>query len=403
MRPLEGIKVIEMTHMLSGPTAGLLLADLGADVVKLEKTDGGEDTRRMVPPSMAGESASFMVINRGKRGLALNIKSADGLAILKQMLSQADILLENYRLGTLEKLGLSYEELYNINPRLIYCQITGFGITGPYAERPGLDLITQGMSGLMSVTGEGPGRAPIKAGGPLSDISAGHIAVSGILAAYIQRLKTGKGQHVDTSLLEAAIVHTYWISSTAFATGHTPVATGSAHAIATPYQALATKDGYVNVGCATQGLWERLLKVLGDEHLATDKRFQDNPSRHIHRQELILRLGEIFSLRKTTHWVDALSKGGVPCGPVLSITDMHRDPQVLERKMVIKVQHSILGEMDAIGCPVKLSGSDSPSSYGAPILGEHSIEVLTSYGIQKNEIAKLVESGVVLQGDATAK
>jgi len=396
MRPLDGLKVLELSHMLSAPSAGLLLADLGADVVKLEKVDGGEDTRRLVPPTIAGESASFMILNRGKRGLALDIKSPAGKDAFMKMLGGADVLLENYRPGTMQKLGFGYEALHARYPSLIYCQISGFGATGPYADLPGLDLIAQGMSGLMSVTGEGPGRPPVKAGGPISDVSAGHLAVAGILAAYIQRLKTGRGQLVDTSLLDAAIVHTYWISAMAFATRTTPEALGSAHAMAVPYQALPTSDGHVNVGCSTQPVWLRLMKVLRDPALENDARYRDNPGRKAHAAELIAQLSAVFATRTTAQWVEALRAGGIPCGPVLSIPAMHRDPHVLAREMVIQVEHPIAGTVDAIGCPIKMSESAPPGRGAAPLLGEHSAAVLRDYGFEPAEIDALVRSGVVV-------
>ena len=251
MGPLQGMKVIELAHVMAGPVAGLMLADMGAEVIKVEKPTG-DDVRGSVPPEIAGESASFLMVNRNKRGIVLNLKDPDGVAVLKHMLTTADVVIENYRKSTMERLGLGYEDLRQANPGLIYASISGFGRTGPYAERGGFDLIAQGMSGLMSITGEGPGRPPVKVGAPVSDITAGILLAMGISAAYAQRLQTGQGQVVDTSLFEAAITHTYWQSAIAFATGDDPQPMGSAHPLNAPYQAFQTADGWINIGAATQ-------------------------------------------------------------------------------------------------------------------------------------------------------
>lgn len=397
MKPLEGMKVIELAHLMAGPTAGLLLADMGADVIKIEKPKGGDDTRKLVPPTVGGEPASFMILNRGKRGVALDIKSPRGKAALMRLLKDADALIENFRPGTMDKLGLSYRVLSQHNPKLIYCQITGFGNNGPYSERAGLDLIAQAMSGLMSLTGEGAGRPPVKAGVPVADVTAGILAATGILAAYVRQLKTGKGDYVDTSLLEASIVHTYWSSAIAFATGIAPEPMGSAHPIAAPYQALPTTDGWVTIGCATQSLWIRLLDVIGDPQLTADPRFVDNAARMGNLQALGERLSSIFIHRSTVEWMSLLDDAGVPCGPVLNITQMQRDPQVLHRKMVMEVDHLIAGRMQALGCPIKFSGISIASERGAPVLGQHTAEVLGEYGFSKEEIEDLQIAGSAAQ------
>ena len=308
--PLAGLKVIELAHIMAGPVCGQLLADMGADVIKVEKVPGGDDTRRMVPPQIDGESAAFMILNRNKRGAAINMKSAAGKAVLLKMLGEADVVIENFRVGTMERLGLGYDSLHRTEPGLIYCQITGFGRSGPYADRAGFDLIAQGMSGLMSVTGEGPGHPPIKAGVPVGDISAGMLAAMGILAAYIHRLKTGEGQLVDTSLLEASIVNTAWVSAIFFATGISPGALGSAHPLAAPYQALPTRDGWVNVGAANQANWLRLVEVIEQPELAADPRFVDNSARMQNLPALIEILTQSFSQRDTADWLARLAGRG---------------------------------------------------------------------------------------------
>ena len=398
MAPLQGMRVVELAHMMAGPTAGLLLSDMGADVLKVEKVQGGDDTRRLVPPAINGEPASFMILNRGKRGIALDLKSAEGKEVLMRLLKDADALIENYRPGTMEKLGFGYEVLKRHNPKLIYCQITGFGNTGPYAERAGLDLIAQGMSGLMSLTGEGPGRPPVKAGVPIADVSAGILAAAGVLAAYVHQLKTGQGQYVDTSLLEASIVHTYWASAIAFATGASGTPMGSAHPLAAPYQALQTQDGWVNIGCSTQALWTRLLPVLDDSKLASDERFRDNAARMGNLQLLIERLSPIFRRRTTDEWLALLDDAGVPCGPVLSVAQMLEHPQVLARGMVVEVDHAVAGKISAVGCPIKFSLAPEPPTQGAPTLGQHSATLLREAGYSQAEIDGLVERGVIRAG-----
>ena len=329
--PLSGLKVIELAHIMAGPVCGQFLADMGADVIKVEKVPGGDDTRRMVPPEIDGESAAFMILNRNKRGTAINLKTDAGKAVLQKMLASADVVIENYRPGTMQRLGMGYETLRERNRGLIYCQITGFGVTGPYADRAGFDLIGQGISGLMSITGEGAGRPPIKAGVPVGDIGAGMLAAMGILAAYIHRLKTGDGQLVDTSLLEASIINTAWVSAIFLATGISPGALGSAHPLAAPYQAIQTADGWVNIGAANQANWLRLVEVIGKPELAEDARFVDNSDRMQNLPALIDILTESFKQGGTSDWLARLEAAGIPAGPVLSIGDMLKDPQVLAR------------------------------------------------------------------------
>jgi len=327
--PLTGMRVIELAHIMAGPACGLMLADMGADVVKVERIGTGDDSRRFLPPDIEGESAAFMMMNRNKRGIALNLKHEDGKAVLLDLLKDADVVIENYRHDTMARLGLDFETLSDLNPGLIYCEISGFGRTGPYRERGGFDLIAQGMSGLMSITGEGPGRAPVKVGPPVTDITAGILAAMGVSAAYASKLKTGKGQRVDTSLFEAGITHTFWQSAIAFATGVAPEPMGSAHPLNAPYQSIATKDGWVNVGAANQPNWMRLLDVIDAPELAEDDRFATNQQRMAHRAELVDALEAVFVTRSTDDWVGLLNDAGIPAGPLLDVVGMHNDPQAL--------------------------------------------------------------------------
>jgi crotonobetainyl-CoA:carnitine CoA-transferase CaiB-like acyl-CoA transferase len=369
---------------------------MGADVIKVEKAPGGDDTRRMIPPEVDGESAAFMILNRNKRGVAINLKTSAGKAVLQKLLSTADVVIENFRVGTMERLGLGYEDLRAQNPGLIYCQITGFGRTGPYADRAGFDLIAQGIAGLMSVTGEGPGHPPIKAGVPVGDISAGTLAAMGVLAAYIHRLKSGEGQLVDTSLLEASIINTAWVSAIFLATGVSPGALGSAHPMAAPYQAMQTADGWINVGAANQANWLRLVEVVDRPELAEDPRFIDNAGRMQNLSPLIEILTNSFKQHDTAEWLARLEAAGVPAGPVLSIGDMLRDPQVRAREMVLEVDHSRLGRTKTLGSPVKFSTTPTSVRRGAPLLGEHTREILDEYGYSQSEIDALASAGDVI-------
>ena len=392
---LTGIKVIELSHIMAGPVCGMLLADMGADVIKVEKIPGGDDTRRSVPPEINGESAAFMIMNRNKRGVALDLKADAGKAVLKRLVEHSDILIENFRKGTMDKLGLGYEVLAEINPALVYCEVSGFGRTGPYADRGGFDLIAQGMSGLMSITGEGPGRPPVKCGAPLTDITAGILAAMGVLGAYVERLKSGRGQRVDTSLFEAGITHTFWQSAIAFATGESPGAMGSAHPLNAPYQAFATADGWITIGAANQRNWEKLLDVLGAPQLQQDGRFASNDARMRNLSALQESLAEYFSKRGSEDWLQRLEQAGVPAGPILGIAEVHRDPQALARAMVQTVQHPVAGEVQTLGHPVKYSRTPASIRRAAPVYGQHGREVLAEIGYKDSEIDELLAQGVL--------
>ncbi|RMD61253.1 MAG: CoA transferase [Alphaproteobacteria bacterium] len=393
--PLSGCRVIELAHIMAGPVCGLMLADMGADVIKVEKPSG-DDTRHSVPPDINGESAAYMMMNRNKRGVALDLKKREARQVLRRLLRRADVVIENYRKGTMDKLGLGYETLRVENPGLIYVEISGFGRTGPYADRGGFDLITQGMSGLMSITGEAPGRPPVKVGAPVSDITAGILGAMGATAAYAHKLQTGQGQRVDTSLYEAAITHTYWQSAIAFATGVAPGPMGSAHPLNAPYQAFETADGWINVGAANQANWERLAHLIGAPELCADLRFATNADRMRHRLELEAVLNAILRKRTTAEWLDVFEAGGLPAGPVLSITEMHDHPQTLARDMVPELDHPVAGRMQTIGLPVKFSATPGGIRRPAPLLGQHTAEVLAEAGYGPEEIAAMFRCGAAL-------
>jgi len=378
---LEGIRVVELAHIMAGPVAGLMLADLGADVIKVEKLPGGDDTRRMQPPMVGDQSAAFLMMNRNKRGIALDLKTEPGKEALRRLLATADVLIENYRMGTLDKLGFGYDAVHALNPRLVYCSLSGFGRTGPYAARGGFDLVAQGMSGLMGITGEGPGRAPVKVGAPVTDITAGILAAMGILAALQARVRTGEGQMVDTSLFEAGIVQTYWQSAIALATGTSPGPLGSGHPLNAPYQAFATKDGWINVGAANQKSWLKLIECLEAPHLAADPRFATNADRMGNLEALVAALSPLFAVRTTAEWLDLFDRMGMPAGPVLSIQDMLADPQTRARDMVVATDHATLGRVETLGAPVKLSATPASVTRAAPTLGQHTDAILRELGL----------------------
>jgi crotonobetainyl-CoA:carnitine CoA-transferase CaiB-like acyl-CoA transferase len=397
--PLAGMKVVELAHIMAGPVCGLMLADLGADVIKVEKIPGGDDSRRFLPPDMDGESAAYLMMNRNKRGIALNLKTEGGKRVLKKLLTDADAVTENYRHDTMDKLGLGYESLKKVNPGLIYCAISGFGRTGPYAERGGFDLIAQGMSGLMSFTGEGPGRPPCKVGAPVTDITAGILAALGVLGAYTHKLKTGDGQIVDTSLYEAGIIHTYWQSAIALATGIAPGPMGSAHPLNGPYQAFEASDGWFTVGAANQRNWERLLEAMESSELADDPRFKTNIDRMDNLKELEAALAPIFKTRTRSEWLERMEAAGVPGGPVMDVCEMFEDPHAQARDMIPTVHHEKLGDVKTIGLPIKLSETPGKVATGAPLFGQHTAEVLGEYGFAEDEISALVYEGAVALSD----
>jgi crotonobetainyl-CoA:carnitine CoA-transferase CaiB-like acyl-CoA transferase len=393
--PLAGMRVLDLSHVMAGPVCGLMLADMGADVLKVENIDGGDTSRQLRTPAIAGESAAFMMMNRNKRGLAVDLKRPQGQEVLKRLARHADALIENYRKGTMEKLGVGYDVLAKLNPGLIYCEISGFGRSGPLADQGGFDLVAQGMSGIMSITGEGPGRPPVKCGPPITDITAGLIAAMGVAAAYAHKLKTGQGQRVDTSLFEAGIIQTYWQSAIALATGASPGPLGSSHPLSAPYQAFETSDGWITLGASNQKTWLAFLTVLDAPDIAGDARFADNAGRMANLPALVDLLTPHFRRRTTAQWLTLLEKAGVPAGPILSVMEMHAHPQTRARDMVPVVEHAVAGTVEALGLPVKFSATPGGVASGAPTLGQHSRDVLAEAGYNPREIDSLIEAGAI--------
>jgi crotonobetainyl-CoA:carnitine CoA-transferase CaiB-like acyl-CoA transferase len=395
--PLAGLKVLELAQIMAGPSCGALLADLGADVIKVEKVPGGDDTRRYAEPQVNGESAAFMMMNRNKRSIAIDLKTAGGQAVLKRLAGSADVLTENYRKGALDRLGLGFDALHALNPGLIYCSISGYGRSGPAADKGGFDLIAQGVSGLMSITGE-PGGAPVKVGSPVTDLNAGILAALGIVSAYVHRLKTGQGQWVDTSLMEAGIHQTAWQAAIFFATGVSPGPGGSAHVLAAPYQAFPTQDGWINIGGANQSNWERIARLVGAPELIADARFIDNSARMAHRDALAVLLGDHLRQRTTAAWLKDLDAAGIPAGPIHSIADMASDPQTLAREMVVELEHPVAGRTKALGVPLKFSATPGNIRRAAPTFGQHTREILRAHGFGDGEIEAFATAGAVHLG-----
>ena len=379
---------------MAGPFCTMLLGDMGADVIKIEKPDGGDDVRRSGPPFVAGESATFLNIGRNKRSVVIDMKQTEGTEIVRNMARDADILVQNLRPGRLEGFGLGYEDVRAVNPAIVYATITGFGRTGPYKDKPGFDLMAQGYSGIMGVTGH-PGQPPVKVSVPITDLNAGLFTAYGILAAYVNRLKTGKGQHVDSSLMEAGVAYTLWESAIYFTSGRLPGPNGSAHQISAPYQALPTSDGYITVGGANQRNWERLCRAIGRAELITDPRFEVNAGRMANRPALEATLSETLKTQPMAHWLSVLEAVGVPCGPINDIAQVYADPQVIARDMVVEVEHPTAGTIRNVGIPVKFSETPGNIRRPPPRFGEHTEEVLAEFGYTTGEIDTLRDRGIV--------
>ncbi len=393
MKALEGIRVIDFTQAMAAPFGTMNLADMGADVIKIEPPGTGEPTRELSSVTQNGHSATFMTMNRGKRGLTVDLKRPEGVEIVTRLAQSADVFVQNYRPGVAERLGLGYDALRAVNPRLIYCSVSGFGGTGPYAPRGGYDLIAQGMSGIISVTGEEG--APAKSGVPLSDLCAGLFAAYGILCALEHRERTGAGQLVDTSLLEAAMALTVWEATEYWVTGQAPRPLGSAHRLTAPYQALRAADGYFTVGANNDKLFEALCRALERPDLLDDPRFAGRGLRMEHRAALIEALEKTTAGETRAHWLERLARDGVPSGPINSYAEALADPHALARQMVVDLVHPGAGPIKALGIPVKLSETPGAVDRAAPLLGEHTAEILTELGYSHAEQRELQAKGVI--------
>lgn len=395
MLPLSKLKVLDLTQVMAGPFCCQILADMGADVTKVEPPGTGDQARQAMGFKLEGEdTAAFLAVNRNKKSVTLNLKEDEAREIFYRLVSEADALVENFRPGVTKKLGIDYETLKEINPRLIYASISGFGQTGPYAMRAGYDLIAQGMSGVMSVTGE-PGGPPAKCGIPIGDLSAGLFCAFGILTAYIAREETGRGQYIDTSLFEGALALSIWETAELWSTGRIPQPFGSAHRLTAPYQALETSDGYINVGANNQRLWARLCNALGREDLIEDERFTTNDDRMRNRAELVEELEAATKAKTTDEWVEILLEAGFPAGPIYNYKEVFEDPHTAAREMMVEMDHPVEGVVKGLGIPVKLSETPGEIRCAAPLLGEHTEEILAGLGYSEKEMADLRERRVI--------
>ena len=387
---LEGIRVLDVTQVMAGPFCAMQLCDMGADVIKVEPPEG--DSVRRIGVGDGRESAPFNALNRGKRGIVLDLKRPEAQRVFRRLLGTADILVENYRPGVMRGFGLDYASLAPEYPALIYASISGYGQTGPHAARGGFDLVAQGVSGLMSITGE-PGRPPCKVGVPLTDLGAGLYALAAILAALYYRTQTGRGQHIDTSLVEAGVALSVWESAEFFSEGRTPQPLGSAHRMFAPYQAITCADGYITLGTANDRLFNRLCELLERPEWAAEPDYATAALRVRNRASLIARIEAITSPHPRHYWLDRFEREGIPCGPVNDYAQVFDDPQVRARDMVVEVEHPVLGPMKALGSPIKMSETPPDARRRAPLLGEHTLDVLIEAGCTPDEIAGAISSG----------
>lgn len=392
--PLEGVNVVDLTTVMAGPYCCMVLGDMGAEVLKIESFPEGDSARRF-DPKVNGESYCFAVLNRNKKSVALNMKDARGKEAFLKLAAKADIITENFRPGVVRKLGIDYEAISRLNPGVIYASMSGFGQTGPYGRKGGFDIVAQGMSGIMMMTGY-PGGRPAKVGIAMNDIASGVTALYGILGAYISRLKTGKGQYVETSLLEAGLAWTHWESGAYFGSGELPTATGTRHRRSTPYQAYKTRDGYVTVGANNNKLWHNFcVMVCGKAEWLTDPRFVDLPSRLKNIDALEREIEAVFATQPTSHWVEKLDAAEVPGGPVYGYDQILADPHIKARNMVVEIDHPKIGRMKSLGLPLKSSGELLAIRRPAPWLGQHSAEALRAVGYSDPEINAMFDAGVI--------
>ena len=392
--PLFGIRVLEIGNYMAGPFCGMQLADMGADVVKVEDPRGGDLTRRL-DPLVDGESGNFVRLNRSKRSIALDLKQEAGKAVLRRLASQADVIVENLRPGTMRDLGLDPEDLIRENPRLVYASVTGWGLDGPYADRPALDIIVQAKSGLMSVTGE-EGGAPVKIGVSISDLTAGLYATIAVLGALRVRDRDGRGQLLDISMFESSVSLAVWEAGTYFTTGEVPRAAGSAHKLLGPYQAIRGADGHFVIGATTPPNWTAFCAALGLERLERDPRFDDGTKRRAHSRELIPLIEEVTATHPAAHWLAVLRAAGVPCGEIADYADVFTDPHLVARGFFVDLEHPRLGTVRAMGSPLRFGSSHVEPRRAGPLLGQHTSEILAEAGCDDAEVTRLIVTGVAV-------
>ena len=394
MSPLDGIRVVDLSRVVAGPFCTMTLADMGADVVKLEEPGRGDESRAFGPPFHGGESPYFLSINRNKRSCTIDLKHEQGKAILRRLLDGADVLVENFRPGALARLGFGYDSVSAAHPRLVYCSISGFGDSGPDATRPGYDLIVQGEAGLMDVTGEAAG-PPTRVGTSIADLASGLMAAQGILLALYARRTTGRGQHVRVAMLDAVASLLTYNTGIYFASGASPTRRGNDHPSVAPYQTLRAKDGWMNLGVANDSLWKRYCDAVDRPDLRDDPRFATAPARVEHRETLIPIIEALTAARTVREWMDLLGAAGVPCGRIRNVAEVCTNPQLVERGKVVERPHPTAGAVQMIGQPIELSDTPARIETAPPLLGEHTDEVLREAGYSNAEIEALRADGVV--------
>ncbi|MCD4485827.1 CoA transferase [Chromobacterium vaccinii] len=392
---LSGIKVVDLSRVLAGPWASQLLADLGAEVIKIEKPGCGDDTRQWAPPSLPdGKAAYFLCTNRGKRSLTVDISQPAGQDIVRKLVADADVVLENYKVGGLKKYRLDYDSLKAVNPKLVYCSITGFGQTGPYASLAGYDYIVQGMSGLMSITGPADGE-PHKVGVAVSDLFTGLYAANAVQAALIARERSGAGQHIDMALFDCSLAMLANVASNWLVGHNVPPRLGNAHANIVPYQVFAASDGHFILACGNDKQFAEVCRLVGQAQWARDPRYATNPQRVAHRVQLVPLLAQAFRHHGRDYWLSALDKAGVPCGPINNVAEAFADPQAQAREMELEMRDAAGQQVPLVGCPIKLSGTPVEYNLAPPALGEHTEQILRALGYVDSDIVALRNNGTV--------
>jgi crotonobetainyl-CoA:carnitine CoA-transferase CaiB-like acyl-CoA transferase len=394
IKPLDGLFVVDLSRILSGPVCTMLLADMGAEVVKIEPPPLGDDSRQWGPPFIGGISTYFLSVNRNKKSLGLNLKTPKGREILWQLINRADVLIENFRPGVLDKLGFGYQDVRHRNPRAVYCSISGFGHSGPYRDRPGYDVIAQGESGMMDLTGY-PDGPPAKLGASLADVVAGLYACNGICLALLARHKTGKGQHVDVSLLDGMVSTLTYHALIYLTTGRSPKRAGTRHPSIVPYESFEASDGFVNIAVTNQKQWENFCGALGFPEVATDPRFAEMKARLANYGQLRPMIQEAVAKRTRAEVMETMSRVGIPSGPINTVGEILEDPQIHARKMVEELIHPEYGPFKTLGIPIKLSGTPGVVQNAPPMFGEHNYEVLAQLGYQQEEIRRMAEEGTI--------
>jgi len=393
-RALDGIKIIDFSKALAGPYCTMLLADMGAEVIKVEMPGSGDDSRGWGPPFIEGEAAYFLSVNRNKKSITLNLKDDKAKEIALKIIAKADIVLESNRPGVMTKLGLDYETVKKINPEIIYCSISGFGQTGPYSKRPGFDQVIQGYGGIMGLTGE-KGGGPLKVGIAVTDIATGMFAATGILTALFHRERTGQGQHVDASMLDGQVSWLTYQAGRYLASGDVPRRIGSAHPLIVPYQDFEASDGFINIAAGNDNLWKKFCKATDLNDIVDDPKFVTNPKRVENRDEVVAIVSKKIKTKTMQEWLDILNDAGVPCGPIYTVDQIFKDPQVLAREMLVEIDHPKCGKIQVTGSPIKLSETPAEITTHPPMLGEHNSSILQEFGFSEEDITKLKEDKVI--------